>query len=87
MLIDIPNDTPTTLAEVLTKLAETSPSMAIIGIDDTEVDVYLTRGFERADHGVNILAHPWVEAGIGIRVDEDTSLIIPAELIRSITVY
>jgi hypothetical protein len=87
MLIEIPNDASTTLAEVLTTLAETSPLMTVVGTDDTEVDVYLSRGFLRANDGVNVLAHPWVVfEGIGA-VDRDTSLIIPAELIRSITVH
>lgn len=91
MLIEIPEDTPTTMAQSLTKMAQTAPVVRVGLETGQSLDLYLTEALERDDHGVNVLGHPWVYSGDhGVRVGSpnyDLTHVIPAELIHSITVY
>lgn len=86
MIIEIPDDLPTTLAETLAAMAKTAPVVDIVGTDGAHVLAQIERVFERDDHGVNVIAYPWVEtADGGGGPDLDKTLTIPAELIESIS--
>lgn len=85
MIINIPDDLPTTLTEVLTALEGTVVRVEYGNNADPE-DFVVKCGAETDDHTVNLLAHPFRDYGKGYPepVLVITS-IIPTELITSIS--
>lgn len=83
MQIEISDEYPTTIAATLTAMAKTADVVEVLGTDGTWVTVQLIRAVERDDHGVNVLAHPWLDNLA--EPDLDQTLVIPAELITSIS--